>query len=286
MRRISLIAVVVFCLFALSLVGPLTNAGGEEKLWTLKYQLLAPYHFVVEKIVPVENPDNPDLPKLEKVYETYWYQVLYIKNPLKEQVSVPFNAVLLVDTEKTVRNPKNGNIIDVSKLMPGFADEGPNYVIDEATNEKLVIPGKAYRPLYEPIVRDKIIERIANTKVREKKFINTFRNSEPIALAPMKVYTDYLDMSKPMEAEEVRQVILIFKGLDPGFDRLKFRYGGITNEFVEQGSEETEDKKIFRKLLTSEYYRPGDEFATADTNPEEIDIFHLERDEWILEPIS
>ncbi len=288
MKRSVLGAILLSLAFLLMTAGS-ARLGAEESFWTLKYQILAPHHFVVEKIVPVKDPANPDLPKLEKVFEKYWYQVLYLKNPLKKKIEVSFDTVLIVDPAKTVRCPKCGEVIDVSHMMPGFAGEGPNFVYCDKCKTRIVIPGKAFRPVYEPVIRDKIIEKIKISRVREHKFVNCFRNSAPLTLKPLPTYVDYLDMNKPMGPEELRQVIIIFKGLDPGFDRLVFRYGGLTNEYVfsnEGGNEEGAPGRAQKKILQLEYYRPGDEFAPDDTNPEEVDIFHLRSSEWFLQPLG
>ena len=284
MKRWVLLALVVVFTFAVLNISTSTQNASAEKLWTLKYQILAPHHFVVEKIVPVPNPKDPKTPKLKKVYEKYWYQVLYLKNPIKEKITVPFNCVLLVDTVEKVRCPVSGEMIDVSNLMPGFANEGPNYVYSEKGKVKVRIPGTAHMPIFEPVVREKIIKKISVTKVRKQKYTETFRNSEVLTTRPLPKYYDYLSMTEPFNSEELRQVILIYKDLAPSFDRLIFRFGGLTNEYVKK-TDEDEKVTVLKKLLRIEYTRPGDGFSSDDTNPAEVDLFHLESNEWILEPV-
>jgi hypothetical protein len=284
MNRLVLLLVLMLAL-AFTFAGPSANTSAEDVQWTLKYQILSPRYYVFETTVTKPNPDNPDVPLVEVVKKKYWYQVMYFKNPLKEKVTVPFGNILLVDTVKTVRDPETGETINVTDLLPAFKGQEPNYVVSEKTGKRITIPGTAFNPVYDPIIRAKIIADINIKPYRTQQFQSSFQN-ELITERALDKYYDYVDLAAAFEPEEVRQVILLYKDLDEGFDSLVFRFSGLTNEYIFATEEDKLAGKGHKKVLKIEYTRPGDEFDTEDTNPEPVDLFHLEGNEWILEAIG
>ena len=280
----TLLVMLLAGLFATSLATSTFEAQAQNTEWTLKYQCLNPKAITVETVVTVPDPDNPDLPKIEVRQEKYWYQVMYLKNPTKEKITVPFEALLLVDTVDKVEDPDSGEEIDVSNLLPAFKGEKPNYIVNEETGNRLLIPGTAHKPIFDSVVHNKIIEQLRIKPIQEHKYKKCY-NNEVIVTEPLEKYESHLDLIKPFEAEQVRQVLLVFKDLNPGFDRLAYRYSGLTNKYEFENEEDKLTGKGAKRILRLTYARPGDEYDTDDVNPEPDDLFHIESPEWILEPI-
>ncbi|MDZ7816086.1 MAG: hypothetical protein U5N86_08855 [Planctomycetota bacterium] len=284
MKRMTLLVMLLAGLFATSLATTTFEAQAQNAEWTLKYQCLNPKFINIEKVVTVPDPENPDLPKIEVRQEKYWYQVIYLKNPTEEKITVPFESLLLVDSVDTVEDPDSGDEIDVSNLMPAFKGEKPNYIVNEKTGNRLVIPGTAHKPVYDSVVHNKIIEDLRIKPIQTHKYKKCYNNGV-IVTKPLEKYENHLDLVKPFEAEQVRQFLLVFKDLDPGFDRLVYRYSGLTNKYEFKTEEDKLTGKGSKRILRLTYTRPGDEYDTEDVNPEPADLFHITSPEWILEPI-
>jgi hypothetical protein len=169
--------------------------------------------------------------------------------------------------------------------MPAFKGQQPNFVTNEKTGSRIPIPGVAYRPIHDPVVMSKVLEHIRIKPYRAHEFVNSYK-SDLLAESALANYLGFVDMHTAFEAEELRQVIMLYTDLSEGFDHLTFRFSGLTNEYIFASEEEKKEGKGLKKVLRLEYTRPGDEFDTEDVNPEAIDLFHIEKPEWVTEAMD